>query len=123
MLDTKPSLLVDEETCMKSLAAWLKNQEILRKKATLCIRVEKKEISRLENASSSNGTVELVVLSDVGPRVVRYVFFWRTRESISRMDGQAEQLWWHGFRLYGGHRLVPGRKLSAPLSPPSSVCE
>ena len=52
----------------------------------------------------SNGTVELVVLADVGPRVISYSFV--GGENI--FHEVAEQAGLRGgkdFRLYGGHRL------------------
>ncbi len=52
----------------------------------------------------SNGTVELIVLSDVGPRVVRYAFcgdenIFHEVASEGGLTGGTD------FRLYGGHRL------------------
>jgi hypothetical protein len=52
----------------------------------------------------SNGTVELAVLADVGPRVIHYGFaggenqFYECDEQAGLRDGDE-------FRLYGGHRL------------------
>ena len=52
----------------------------------------------------SNGTVELIVLADVGPRIVHYGFcgqeniFYEAASDRGLTGGD-------GFRLYGGHRL------------------
>ena len=52
----------------------------------------------------SNGTVELIVLADVGPRIVQYGFcgqegiFYEATSDRGLTGGD-------GFRLYGGHRL------------------
>lgn len=52
----------------------------------------------------SNGTVELVVLADVGPRIVRYAF--RGAENILyEVASEAGLIGGTDFRLYGGHRL------------------
>jgi hypothetical protein len=52
----------------------------------------------------SNGTVELVVLADVGPRVISYGF--TGEESLfHEVPGDAGAAGGNEFRLYGGHRL------------------
>jgi len=69
------------------------------------IRIEKKEYRGWPNAYLlSNDVVELVVLADVGPRVVRYAF----RGGENQFHEFADQAGLRGgndFRLYGGHRL------------------
>lgn len=69
------------------------------------IRVEQKEYRGWKNTCYlSNGTVELVVLSDVGPRVVRYAFCGEENQ-FHEFDDQAGKTGGADFRLYGGHRL------------------
>ena len=69
------------------------------------IRIEKKEYRGWPNAYFlSNDVVELVVLADVGPRVVRYAL----RGGENQFHEFADQAGLRGgndFRLYGGHRL------------------
>ena len=69
------------------------------------IRVENREYNGWTNAYwLSNDTVELVVLADVGPRVVRYAF--RGGENqFHEFSDQAGVCGGAAFRLYGGHRL------------------
>jgi hypothetical protein len=76
----------------------------IRERAGL-IRFEKKEYRGWKNTCHlSNGTVELTVLTDVGPRIVHYGFsggenhFHEVDDHVGKTGG-AE------FRLYGGHRL------------------
>lgn len=52
----------------------------------------------------SNGTVELVVLADVGPRIVHYGFCGR-ENFLYEAASDAGLTGGDGFRLYGGHRL------------------
>lgn len=52
----------------------------------------------------SNGTVELVVLADVGPRVVRYGFC-GDENILCELSREAGLTGGNDFRLYGGHRL------------------
>ena len=52
----------------------------------------------------SNGTVELVVLADVGPRVISYGFVGGDN-ILHEVPVQAGQTSGTDFRLYGGHRL------------------
>ena len=52
----------------------------------------------------SNGTVELVVLADVGPRIVRYGFC-RDENILCELSQEAGLTGGNDFRLYGGHRL------------------
>ena len=69
------------------------------------IRIEQKEYRRWKNTIYlSNGTVELVVLSDVGPRIVRYAFCGEENQ-FHEFDDQAGKIGGTEFRLYGGHRL------------------
>ena len=69
------------------------------------IRVEKKEYGGWKNTFHlSNGTVELVVLSDVGPRIVRYSFCSEENQFYECAD-HAGKIGGAEFRLYGGHRL------------------
>lgn len=69
------------------------------------IRIEKREYRGWTNAHwLSNDTIELVVLADVGPRVVRYAF--RGGENqFHEFSDQAGRCGGSEFRLYGGHRL------------------
>jgi len=52
----------------------------------------------------SNGTVELIVLADVGPRVIRYGFC-GDENILHEVDSEAGLTGGLDFRLYGGHRL------------------
>lgn len=52
----------------------------------------------------SNGTVELVVLADVGPRIVRYGFC-ANENILCELPPHAGLVGGTDFRLYGGHRL------------------
>ncbi|HXX99856.1 MAG TPA: hypothetical protein VEI54_02975 [Candidatus Limnocylindrales bacterium] len=69
------------------------------------IRVEKKEYRDWPNTwFLSNDAIELVILADVGPRVMRYAF----RGGENQFHEIAEHTGLCGggeFRLYGGHRL------------------
>jgi hypothetical protein len=52
----------------------------------------------------SNGVVELIVIADVGPRILFYGF--RNGENLlHEVEADAGQTGGHDFRLYGGHRL------------------
>ena len=69
------------------------------------ICVEKTEYRGWPNAYFlSNDAVELVVLADVGPRVVRYAFR-GCENQFHEFTEQAGLLCGSEFRLYGGHRL------------------
>jgi len=69
------------------------------------IRAEKKEYRGWKNAVHlSNGTVEVVILSDVGPRVVSYGFCGQENQ-FHEFDEHAGKIGGAEFRLYGGHRL------------------
>lgn len=52
----------------------------------------------------SNGTVELIVTTDIGPRIIRYGFVDQENELYEFTD-QAGKTGGDEFRLYGGHRL------------------
>jgi hypothetical protein len=69
------------------------------------IRIEKRDYRGWQNSYVlSNNCVELVVLADVGPRVIRYALK-RGENQFHEFENQAG---WSGgdqFRLYGGHRL------------------
>lgn len=52
----------------------------------------------------SNGTVELIVLIDVGPRIVHYGFCGGAN-ILHEVDREAGLTGGRDFRLYGGHRL------------------
>lgn len=52
----------------------------------------------------SNATIELVVLADVGPRIVSYTFL-GDENIFHEVPEQAGLTGGHEFRLYGGHRL------------------
>lgn len=69
------------------------------------IRIEKRGYGGWPNSYFlSNDSVELVVLADVGPRVIRYGF--RDGENqFHECAGQAGFCGGDEFRLYGGHRL------------------
>jgi hypothetical protein len=52
----------------------------------------------------SNGTVELIVLADVGPRVIFYGFC-NGENQLHEVESDAGRCGGPEFRLYGGHRL------------------
>jgi len=52
----------------------------------------------------SNGTVELIVTTDVGPRVIRYGFVGEANE-FGEVKDQLGQTGGQEWRIYGGHRL------------------
>ncbi len=69
------------------------------------IRVEKKEYRGWSNAYFlSNDSMELVVLADVGPRVVSYSLLGGENQ-FHEFPDQAGLQDGNEFRLYGGHRL------------------
>jgi hypothetical protein len=69
------------------------------------IRVEKHNYRGWPNSYFvSNGLVDLVVLADVGPRIVRYGFV-SGENQFHGFDEQAGTSGGDGFCLYGGHRL------------------
>ena len=52
----------------------------------------------------SNGTVELIVLADVGPRIIFYGFC-NGENELHEVDRDSGLSGGCDFRLYGGHRL------------------
>ena len=69
------------------------------------IRVEKCEYRGWKNSYFlCNDTVQLVVLADAGPRIVRYAFLGGENQFHEFVD-QAGVTGGKEFRLYGGHRL------------------
>jgi hypothetical protein len=73
----------------------------------------------------SNGSVELIVTADVGPRILSYVF--RNGENLLyEVDGDAGKTGGSEFRLYGGHRLWVSPEVDRtyyPDNPPVSVSQ
>jgi hypothetical protein len=53
----------------------------------------------------SNPAIELIVLADVGPRIVSYRFVGGGQNIFHEVPEQAGLTGGHDFRLYGGHRL------------------
>ena len=69
------------------------------------IRVEKRAYCGWQNAYFlANDAVELIVLADVGPRVLHYSLRGRQNQ-FHEFAGQAGSHGGNDFRLYGGHRL------------------
>jgi hypothetical protein len=69
------------------------------------IRIERREYRGWPNSYVlSNDCVELVVLADVGPRVIRYAFMCGENQ-FHELEKQAGCSGGDDFRLYGGHRL------------------
>jgi hypothetical protein len=67
--------------------------------------LERISYRRWENAYRiSNATIELVVLADVGPRIVSYAFI-GSENIFHEVPEQAGLTGGSDFRLYGGHRL------------------
>lgn len=72
---------------------------------THVIRIEKRAYRGWANCYFlGNGSVELVVLADVGPRIVRYALAGGENQFHEFVD-QAGLCGGEEFRLYGGHRL------------------
>jgi len=53
----------------------------------------------------SNGTVEVIVLADVGPRILRYAFRGDNENIFHEVEADEGRSGGSDFRLYGGHRL------------------
>jgi len=69
------------------------------------MHIEKREYRGWPNSYFlSNDCVELVILADVGPRVIRYAFM-RGENQFHEVENQAGASGGDEFRLYGGHRL------------------
>jgi len=69
------------------------------------IRIEQKEYRGWKNCLVlNNGTVELIILADVGPRIIHYGFCGGENQ-FHEFDQQAGLTGGAEFRLYGGHRL------------------
>ena len=69
------------------------------------IRIERQNYRGWPNSYFlSNGTVELVVLADVGPRIIRFALSGGENQ-FHEFENQAGLRGGNGFRLYGGHRL------------------
>ncbi len=69
------------------------------------VKIQKKNYSGWENCIHiSNGVVDLVVTTDVGPRIIRYGFNGQDNElcEIKSQTGLTRGSEW---RMYGGHRL------------------
>ncbi|MBZ5679264.1 MAG: hypothetical protein LAO24_04055 [Acidobacteriia bacterium] len=67
----------------------------------------------------SNGTVELVVLADVGPRVIFYGFQGGENQ-FHEVEEDAGQTGTTKFRLYGGHRLWVSPEVDRTYFPDNS---
>ena len=64
----------------------------------------------------SNGTVELIVLADVGPRIISYRL--RGGENLlHEVEADIGKLGGNDFRLYGGHRLWVSPELESTYFP------
>lgn len=87
------------------------------------IRVEQREYRGWPNAYFlSNGVVELVVLADVGPRVVHYSL--RGGENqFHEFSAQAGLRGGGEFRLYGGHRLWAWPEVARTYFPDNEAVE
>ncbi|PYJ52637.1 MAG: hypothetical protein DME82_16060 [Verrucomicrobia bacterium] len=64
----------------------------------------------------SNGTVELIVLADVGPRIISYRFIGGENQ-LHEVEADTGQLGRSDFRLYGGHRLWVSPELESTYFP------
>jgi hypothetical protein len=64
----------------------------------------------------SNGTVELIVLADVGPRIISYRFIGGENQ-LHEVEADIGQLGGSNFRLYGGHRLWVSPELESTYFP------
>jgi len=83
----------------ESAAAWQKSRN-LRKNSCDC--VEKMNNRGWKKRPLSNVTLELVVLSDVGRALVRYVFFFAAKRSIFTIRRPGSNIGGMEFRLYVG---------------------
>lgn len=87
------------------------------------IRVEQREYRGWPNAYFlSNGVVELVVLADVGPRVVHYSFHGGENQ-FHEFSAQAGLRGGGEFRLYGGHRLWAWPEVARTYFPDNEAVE
>jgi hypothetical protein len=67
----------------------------------------------------SNGTVELVVLANVGPRIIFYGFYGGENQ-FHEVEEDAGQTGTTKFRLYGGHRLWVSPEVKSTYFPDNS---
>jgi len=67
----------------------------------------------------SNGTVEVIVLADVGPRILRYAFCGDTENIFHEVEADAGRTGGSDFRLYGGHRLWAWPEIARTYFPDS----
>lgn len=89
------------------------------------VRIAATEVNRHAALSLSNGEVELVVSTEMGPRVLRYGFvgggnFFKEMSPAEERKLTGEQAW----RVYGGHRIWvgperPSYTYSADNEPPA----
>lgn len=73
----------------------------------------------------SNGTVEVIVLADVGPRIISYGFVGGENQ-LYEVEGDIGQVRGSDFRLYGGHRLWVSPEIERTYFPdnvPVTVCD
>ena len=69
------------------------------------VKIEKVEYHGWKNALRiSNDTVELIVLTEVGPRIISYRFLGEQNE-FHEVPEHSGQTGGNDFRSYGGHRL------------------
>lgn len=67
--------------------------------------IEKTKYKGWENCVRvSNGRVELVVTTDIGPRIIRYGFVGKENE-FCEVKSQLGLIGGDEWRIYGGHRL------------------
>jgi len=64
----------------------------------------------------SNGTVELIALADVGPRIISYRFI-GAENQLHEVETDMGHLGGNDFRLYGGHRLWVSPELESTYFP------
>ncbi len=87
------------------------------------IRIEKREYRGWKNAYSlSNNVAELMVLADIGPRIIRYGFCGGENQFHEFAD-QSGSVGGQEFRLCGGHRLWAWPEVESTYYPDNVAVE
>ncbi|NSW92610.1 MAG: hypothetical protein HPY74_18490 [Firmicutes bacterium] len=70
-----------------------------------CIKITKKEYKGWKNCIEiSNGIVDIIATTDVGPRIIRFGFTGKENE-FCEVEGQVGTTGGNEWKIYGGHRL------------------
>jgi len=70
----------------------------------------------------SNDTVEVILLTDVGPRIISYGFL-RGENQLHEVPSQAGQTGAHEYVAYGGHRLWVSPEVERTYYPDNVACQ